>query len=129
MVLGDFNAHTKNLEPDKKENVNGQIVNKWIDELDLMILNADEKCYGKWTRTRNNQQSGIDLVLVNRKMYEICKKMEIDEGKEIISFSDHNLIEITLNIGTRKGKSFGKNTYKKNIKPKIRIKLKKSAKS
>ena len=108
MILGDLNAHTKILEPEKKENGNGQIVNKWIDELDLMILNADEKCAGKWTRTRNNQQSAIDLVLVNRKMYEICKKMEIDEGKEIIGFSDHNLIEITLSIGTRKGKSFGK---------------------
>ena len=48
MVLGDFNAHTKILEPDKKENVNGQIVNKWIDEFELMILNEDKKCYGKW---------------------------------------------------------------------------------
>ena len=124
MILGDFNAHTKILEPDKKENANGQIVNKWIDELDLMILNADEKCSGKWTRTRNNQQSAIDLVLVNRKMYELCKKMEIDERKELISFSDHNLIEITLNIGSRRSKSFGKKCIEEEYYTKDKDKIK-----
>ena len=42
--------------------------------------------------------------MVNGEMYEVCKKLEIDEMKEIISFSDHNLINISLNLGVKMGK-------------------------
>ncbi|CAL4127218.1 unnamed protein product, partial [Meganyctiphanes norvegica] len=48
----------------------------------------------------------IDMVLVNEEMYETCKDMRIDEEKEIISFSDHNLVSVTLRLGEKGRKTF-----------------------
>ena len=110
MVLGDFNAHVKMLEPERNQDDSGDIITSWVDsdKIDLMLLNADTtKCEGLYTRTEKDSKSAIDLVLVNSRMYNLCKKMNIDEEKDIISFSDHNLIEIKLNSGVKVNKSFG----------------------
>ena len=37
------------------------------------------------------------MVLMNRALYEKCKSMKIDEDKESIEISDHNLISIEFN--------------------------------
>ncbi|CAL4150581.1 unnamed protein product [Meganyctiphanes norvegica] len=99
MILGDFNGHSELLEPNRKEDLNGKMIKEWIENFDLILLNADCKCEGIYTRCRGEQKSAIDMVMVNEEMYRICNKMEIDEGKEIISFSDHNLINIDLKLG------------------------------
>ena len=97
VLLGDFNAHLKILGA-KDNDINGKMVLDWLEKYDLVLLNADEKCRGLFTWGRREQRSAIDLVLVNRKMYEICLKMSIDEEGAIINFSDHNLITLELNL-------------------------------
>ncbi|CAL4247906.1 unnamed protein product, partial [Meganyctiphanes norvegica] len=53
-----------------------------------------------YTRIRGTQKSAIDMVLVNDGFYKYCKDMNIDEKQETLSFSDHNLISVTLRITT-----------------------------
>ena len=106
MILGDYNGHSELLEQDRREDLNGKMVKEWITDYDLILLNADCKCKGLYTRCREEQKSAIYMVMVNEEMYRMCNKMEIDETKEIISFSDHNLINIDLNLGGENRKSF-----------------------
>lgn len=48
------------------------------------------------------KKSVIDMVLTNKKFWH--ENMEIDKGKEIFDFSDHNLIRINFKI--RKNQKF-----------------------
>ena len=48
IVLGDFNGHLGLLE-DRRDDINGEMVMKWLDEFDLILMNADEKCEGVYT--------------------------------------------------------------------------------
>ena len=98
--MGDFNAHLERLDG-RKTDENGRMVLEWIDSWDLILLNGDEKCKGTYTWIRGNSKTAIDMVMVNRRMYEVCEEMIIDEDKEEIQFSDHNLV--TISIGLRGG--------------------------
>merc|ERR1712106_1207774 len=107
MILGDFNAHLEELDG-KKEDENGKMIKKWLNDYDLVLMNGDIKCKGTYTRTLGEQKSAIDMVIMNRTMYEKCNEMIIDEDKEKIDFSDHNLISV--NFKMREGY---KNRFKK----------------
>ena len=107
LILGDLNAHLSLLE-DKKEDANGKMVKKWIEDYDLMLMNADDRCKGKYTWAARGQKSAIDFVFVNRKLYEVCGEMRIDERKDIFDLSDHCLV--SLDIKTREN---GKNKFRK----------------
>ena len=107
MVLGDFNAHLKRLDG-RRTDENGKMVLEWIDKLNLILLNGDEKCKGTYTRVEGNTKTAIDMVMVNKKMYEACEEMIIDEDKEEIKFSDHNLVTIKIGLRGRGGVNFGK---------------------
>ena len=97
IVMGDFNAHLIMLGA-KDNDINGRMVLEWLDKYDLVLMNADRKCKGLFTWGRREQRSSIDLVLVNRKMYELCSNMSIDEEGDVINFSDHNLITLELKL-------------------------------
>merc|ERR1739842_114186 len=71
-------------------------------------MNGDIKCKGTYTRTLGKQKTAIDMFIMNSTMYEKCNEMNIDEDKEEIDFSDHNLISVNLKI--REGY---KNRFKK----------------
>ena len=58
IVIGDFNAHLRLLE-DRKEDINGEMVMRWLDEYDLILMNADEKCEGVYTWSRGDQKSAM----------------------------------------------------------------------
>lgn len=107
MVLGDFNGHIGFLgyqKIDKK----GEMIIEWMNDHNLTLLNAKEETEGVYTWERNNQKSVIDYVLVNEKMEEWFEDMIIDEGKEAIDFSDHNLIRITFKIGNNCSSNYRK---------------------
>ena len=107
IILGDFNAHLERLDG-RKTDENGRMVLEWIDSWDLILLNGDEKCKGTYTWIRGNSKTAIDMVMVSKRMFEVCQEIIIDDDKEEIQFSDHNLV--TINIGLRGGGgvSFGK---------------------
>ena len=69
MILGDFNAHLEILDG-RKEDENGKMINKWLNNYDLVLMNGDIKCKGTYTRTLGKQKTAIDMVIMNSTMYE-----------------------------------------------------------
>ena len=80
IVLGDFNGHLGYLG-NQEENMNGKLINKMIQEEDLILLNIDSRCKGTYTWQRGEQKSAIDLIMVNQCGYEKFDEMEVDEKR------------------------------------------------
>ena len=98
IILGDFNAHI-GLIGYQKLNKNGEALLNIMDKCNLIMMNLDDnKTTGAVTWQRAEQKSSIDYVLVNYKMYNKLKSMIIDEDREIIGISDHNLICVNIEI-------------------------------
>ena len=95
LIIGDFNGHLRCLGY-QREDVNGEMIINWMNQHSLTLLNIDEKTKGIVTWQRANQRSTIDYALVNNEMYNMFSKMNIDEEREILDLSDHNLLHIEL---------------------------------
>ena len=80
-MLGDFNAHLELLE-DRKEDINGEMVLRWLDEYDLILMNADEKCEGVYTWSRGYQKSGMLKKSTQFFIYHQMKTMGYDEEND-----------------------------------------------
>lgn len=71
---------------------------EWITEKNLILLNDDPKCTGEITWQNKISKSAIDFLLINQSMYDRFKHMKIDENKEKLDLSDHNMISATFSI-------------------------------
>ena len=102
------------------ENNNHQIevidlLEKFINDNDLIVVNSSNICEGAITRRRvtvnSIEESVIDYFIVCRRFYEYVVKMKIDEegvytltkfatkkGKKSVKKSDHNMLILYLNI-------------------------------
>ena len=100
LMLGDFNGHVGFIGPQQCDD-NGRMVLNWLEEYNLVLLNADPNCSGETTWSRGSQKSSIDFLMVNQKMYQFFHEMTIDEHKCIFDLSDHHLIEAQFNIPHR----------------------------
>ena len=97
ILMGDFNGHLSILGPQRQDE-NGTMVMELINNFQLNLLNIDQACQGMYTWTRQEQKSIIDFVLTNRKCYDLFKKLHIDEDRELLDISDHNVLTVTLRI-------------------------------
>ena len=97
IIAGDFNGHIRILGA-QKINKNRSLLNNFIEENNLVILNMEEECEGETTWEARNQRSVIDYILVNKKMYERFQNMKIDEDKQQFDISDHNLLTAYFKI-------------------------------
>ena len=91
----------------QEENMNGKLINKMIQEGDLILLNINSRCKGTYTWQREEQKSAIDLIMVNQYGYEKFEEMEVDEKREIYDLSDHGMVRLSLKIKeikTKEGK-------------------------
>ena len=95
MILEDFNGHLE-LIGKRKIDRNGEMVLDWLLEYDLILLNGDSKCVGQYTWGTQEQQNAIDFVLVNKEMHKHLSEMRIDEEKQVIDLSDHNLVTVVF---------------------------------
>ena len=82
----------------QKLNKNGEIVIDWLSKYNLTLLNGLVECDGMYTWTVGERRSVIDYCLVNEHLMEKFGSISIDENKEIIDLSDHNLITINFKI-------------------------------
>ena len=57
------------------------------------------------------KRSAIDHILVNNKFMEHFKGMYIDENKEELNISDHNLVKSWFNIGGEEKTTWKKPRY------------------
>ena len=97
LVVGDFNGHIHCLGY-QREDTNGAMIMEWLNHYNLSLLNINEKTRGVVTWERANQKSTIDYALANGEMHSLFQEMIIDENREVLDLSDHNLIEIKLAI-------------------------------
>ena len=91
VLLGDFNGHLGFIGP-QDLNCNGRLILELMERFNLVLLNGDDKCKGTITRSQREENSAIDFILVNERMYEDFIEMNIDEDKELFDLSDHCLL-------------------------------------
>ncbi|XP_068250210.1 probable inactive protein kinase DDB_G0270444 [Palaemon carinicauda] len=92
-------VNSKNLDIlDLKGNILKKKVRLIVVYMDCGGNREDEKCKGTYTWERGDQRSATDLVLVNKEMYEYFDEMNIDEEKDKVDISDHNLIEVEVSV-------------------------------
>merc|ERR1711874_140924 len=85
VCLGDMNGRLKRLEPKIKSDENGKMIESWITNKDLNLLNETEECRGVYTFTSAN-----DHILTNDTMAKKYLGMFIDEQRSLLNISDHN---------------------------------------
>jgi len=117
IVMGDFNAHIGFLG-EQRQNNNGELLLNFMERWNLVMLNADDRCMGTYTRIMGNDRSVIDFMLVDEKVYDKFKGMEIDEDKVKFDLSDHCYIsgnfEMESNVTNWKTDWETKEYYKVN---------------
>ncbi len=69
-----------------------------MNNFDLILLNDVTECEGTYTWSSRNSKSVIDYCLVSNKLHEKFVSMKIDENKEEIDLSDHNLITTNFQV-------------------------------
>merc|ERR1712033_39798 len=114
MVLGDMNGRLVELEPNIKTDANGEMVKLWIEQKEMIHLNAQETCRGKYTFSTVNGRSAIDHVLVNENMRQKYLSMWVDEDKTMLDISDHNLVRVWFKMGNNNYRG-GKKKPRKRI--------------
>lgn len=110
VLLGDGNGHiaendggVKGVE--RSTDLNGRRLLRLMDKMNLEMVNRTDKCKGKWTWMRQQQKSVIDYVFVEEEKVSMVRKMLVDdEGMGLADSTDHNWIEIDIEVGagTRK---------------------------
>ena len=115
LIGGDFNCKIGDVIDGNKKEVTkaGRRLIKLAKNNEMLIVNATEKCEGKWTRVQKEKagirKSIIDYVLISKDHEAAIKKMEIDEERERTpfrddsklgrkTFTDHNMITIEMNL-------------------------------
>ena len=63
MIIGDFNGHIDGLGY-QREDYNGKIVLELVNENNLLLMNTDEKCSGKYTWESGNKKKCNRLLVI-----------------------------------------------------------------
>ena len=75
------------------------MVKRWTENDGLTLLNREEICEGKYTFcNEKGGKSPIGHILENENMLLKCKRMTINEEKQIINFKDNNLATWELRL-------------------------------
>ena len=65
VILGDINGRLKSLEPEKSTDANGQIIEDWVNNLEMIHLNRSDLCEGTYTYGRPGKpKSAIGHVML-----------------------------------------------------------------
>ncbi len=100
VVMGDFNGRIgAGGGGDEVVNTNGRRLLAWSRECDMMIVNNESKCKGKWTWSNADKQSTIDYMLINREDEHHVTRMTVDDTGQMDVGSDHCVLELELKIG------------------------------
>ena len=78
----------------------------FIDKNNLILLNGHAECLGEITWLQNAKKCTIDYIVTNTDMQRRFVAMHIDEDKEKIDLSDHNLLIAEFNINTSSCKQY-----------------------
>ena len=112
----------------KPQSSNGKLLQRFIEENDLICVNGTTLCEGVTTRFRKTvnsiERSVLDYFIVCKKFFKLILQMKIDEertypltkystimGQKDIKESDHNLLWLKLQL---KWSSFNENKDQRN---------------
>merc|ERR1711874_232808 len=100
------NGRLRRLEPNIKNGENGKMIENWMTNKDMHLLNDTEECTGVYTFESLNGHSAIDHILTNDTMAEKYLGMFIDEESSLLNISHHNLVRawFKINPGHKKAK-------------------------
>ena len=104
LVGGDMNAHLSQFAG--TQNMRGKLLMEFAEQNQLCILNLTDLCEGRKTR----YDATIDYALCNQMMRGYVRHMRIHEDQSKSKLSDHNMINIELEIPTT-----GRNERKKKV--------------
>merc|ERR1711874_210343 len=110
------NGRLTKLEPTIKTDANGRMIERWTEQLNMHHLNYTEECSGTYTFESPNGRSAIDHVLVNNTLQEKYIGMYINEDRNMLNISDHNLVRTWFRINPEHNRPKWKKTTKKCIK-------------
>ena len=82
-VMGDFNGHVGFLG-EQERNRKGEMMMNFAERWNLVILNADDRVEGQYTRVQGNERSVIDYYLINEKLYHMFEWMKIDDERNCL---------------------------------------------
>ena len=102
VILGDLDAH---MDGESKEwerggvqpNAAGKLVTEFIKQNEMVILNHENICYGKWTREENDTRSVTDYILCSGQLLNRLEKMVVDEEGSCIYNQLYCDIDLNLN--------------------------------
>merc|ERR1711874_821800 len=106
------NGRLTRLEPYIKTDANGRMIVRWTELLDMHHLNYTEECVGTYTFESPNGHSAIYHVLVNT-LQGKYRGMYINEDRDMLNISDHNLVRTWFRINPERYKPKWKKTTKK----------------
>jgi len=95
MLIGDFNAHLEFL--DNRTNKNTIILERILDNTDLLLLNTLQNCTGRYTWERKHSKTVIDFALASESVVQKIRSVQIDDKKEF-DISDHNFMFISFKL-------------------------------
>ncbi len=102
LMVGDMNAHIQDIRDQvdggHRTNINGKLMQELMEEMELVQVNGTSKCKGRWTWGRRDKKSVIDYVIADKEVFECIEKMWIDDDGIITIGSDHNFIEVTIEM-------------------------------
>ncbi|KAH9383325.1 hypothetical protein HPB48_024445 [Haemaphysalis longicornis] len=88
IILGDFNGHLSEL--DGHTDFNGRLVLGLAEDMQLSILNLDQRCVGQVTWCARGSTTTIDYALISHGLDSACRMCTVDgEGLRSVG-SDHN---------------------------------------
>ena len=115
VCLGDMNGRLTSLEPNIVTDVNGRMLEDWVNKLDMHHLNLTEQCTGTYTFRSKNGKSAIDHILVNEQLFEKYLGMHIDEDKTQLDISDHSVVRAWFRLRSRGDRTIWKKAKTKEI--------------
>ena len=105
MLIGDFNSKIQIPIYQPQPSRNGRILEDFIKNNELIVINTSQKCKGVWTRVDTNdntKKSIIDYCLVTPKLMESVDQMIIDDDElyKIMGRkpTDHNTFIIDIKV-------------------------------
>ena len=108
-------SHIIGGDPEVEQSKNGELLEKVLEDNELIVVNSTELCEGIITRYRKTihreEKSVLDFFIVCRIFFQLIIKMEIDEkriysltkfsnrrGDKMMKESDHNMMFLKINI-------------------------------
>ena len=86
VLIGDFNAKIGRSDRLEKKSASGKLLEEFVLQNNLVVINHEPVCRGRWTRVQGETHSEIDYVITTKQIVNCITEVVIDEEKEYSLF-------------------------------------------